>query len=325
MRRGYPRPPRAQRSVRTPARSVRRVPPPRVRHRPRRARRDRPLRPRGARGRPAVLLGPDPARIPRRASSSATTAAEQAGRCLENLQAVCAAAGASLADAVKITVYLRDMARLRRGQRGLRLVLRDRPAGARGDRRRRRCRATRRSSSTRSSRCRPALADAGSASRPRGLDERADRRGCARPPPGATARPARRRARAARAPRAARRASRTPVTTRPVADAVDALVVVRLGRVQLLAGRARRERAGRRRTSWSAPSNEPRARRWSWWPKRSGRCWCSVPPQRDVQQLHAAADPEQRDPPLDRAAREGDLERVALRHGADRRRVRSAP
>ncbi|HMJ01420.1 MAG TPA: Rid family detoxifying hydrolase [Conexibacter sp.] len=38
------------------------------------------------------------------------TAAQQAGRCLENLQAVCAAAGASLADAVKITVYLRDMA-----------------------------------------------------------------------------------------------------------------------------------------------------------------------------------------------------------------------
>jgi 2-iminobutanoate/2-iminopropanoate deaminase len=37
------------------------------------------------------------------------TAAEQAGRCLENLQAVCAAAGASLGDAVKITVYLRDM------------------------------------------------------------------------------------------------------------------------------------------------------------------------------------------------------------------------
>jgi 2-iminobutanoate/2-iminopropanoate deaminase len=37
------------------------------------------------------------------------TAAEQAGRCLENLQAICAAAGASLADAVKVTVYLRDM------------------------------------------------------------------------------------------------------------------------------------------------------------------------------------------------------------------------
>lgn len=38
------------------------------------------------------------------------TAAEQVGRCLENLQAVCAAAGASLADAVRVTVYLRDMA-----------------------------------------------------------------------------------------------------------------------------------------------------------------------------------------------------------------------
>ena len=37
------------------------------------------------------------------------TAAEQAGRCLENLQAVCVAAGATLADAVKITVYLREM------------------------------------------------------------------------------------------------------------------------------------------------------------------------------------------------------------------------
>jgi 2-iminobutanoate/2-iminopropanoate deaminase len=35
---------------------------------------------------------------------------EQAGRCLENLTAVCAAAGASLADAVRLTVYLTDMA-----------------------------------------------------------------------------------------------------------------------------------------------------------------------------------------------------------------------
>jgi 2-iminobutanoate/2-iminopropanoate deaminase len=35
---------------------------------------------------------------------------EQARRCLENLAAVCAAAGASLADAVRLTVYLADMA-----------------------------------------------------------------------------------------------------------------------------------------------------------------------------------------------------------------------
>ena len=37
------------------------------------------------------------------------TPAEQAGQCLRNLAAVCAAAGASLADAVRMTVYLTDM------------------------------------------------------------------------------------------------------------------------------------------------------------------------------------------------------------------------
>jgi len=38
-----------------------------------------------------------------------TTAADQAGRCLENLAAVCDAAGATLGDAVRLTVYLTDM------------------------------------------------------------------------------------------------------------------------------------------------------------------------------------------------------------------------
>jgi 2-iminobutanoate/2-iminopropanoate deaminase len=37
-------------------------------------------------------------------------AAGQARRCLENLEAVCRAAGARLADAVRCTVYLTDMA-----------------------------------------------------------------------------------------------------------------------------------------------------------------------------------------------------------------------
>jgi 2-iminobutanoate/2-iminopropanoate deaminase len=37
--------------------------------------------------------------------------AEQAERCLLNLQAVCAAAGTSLASAVRITVYMTDLAR----------------------------------------------------------------------------------------------------------------------------------------------------------------------------------------------------------------------
>ena len=38
-----------------------------------------------------------------------SSAADQAGRCLENLAAVCHAAGASLGDAVKMTIYLTDM------------------------------------------------------------------------------------------------------------------------------------------------------------------------------------------------------------------------
>jgi 2-iminobutanoate/2-iminopropanoate deaminase len=37
------------------------------------------------------------------------TAAEQAAQCLRNLAAICEAAGATLADAVKITVLLTDM------------------------------------------------------------------------------------------------------------------------------------------------------------------------------------------------------------------------
>jgi len=38
------------------------------------------------------------------------TPAAQARRCLENLQAVCAAAGATLARAVRVTVYMTDLA-----------------------------------------------------------------------------------------------------------------------------------------------------------------------------------------------------------------------
>jgi 2-iminobutanoate/2-iminopropanoate deaminase len=47
---------------------------------------------------------------PRTGDLVGATAAEQAGRCLENLAAVCQAAGATLGDAVKLTVYLVDMA-----------------------------------------------------------------------------------------------------------------------------------------------------------------------------------------------------------------------
>jgi 2-iminobutanoate/2-iminopropanoate deaminase len=47
---------------------------------------------------------------PRTGDLAGSTPADQAGRCLENLAAVCNAAGARLGDAVKVTVYLTDMA-----------------------------------------------------------------------------------------------------------------------------------------------------------------------------------------------------------------------
>ena len=47
---------------------------------------------------------------PRTGELVAGTVADQAGRCLENLAAVCQAAGATLGDAVRLTVYTTDMA-----------------------------------------------------------------------------------------------------------------------------------------------------------------------------------------------------------------------
>ena len=46
---------------------------------------------------------------PRTGDLVGTSASEQAGRCLENLAAVCQAAGSTLGDAVKVTIYLTDM------------------------------------------------------------------------------------------------------------------------------------------------------------------------------------------------------------------------
>lgn len=46
---------------------------------------------------------------PRTGDLVGSSAADQAGRCLENLAAVCHAAGATLGDAVKVTIYLTDM------------------------------------------------------------------------------------------------------------------------------------------------------------------------------------------------------------------------
>jgi 2-iminobutanoate/2-iminopropanoate deaminase len=47
---------------------------------------------------------------PRTGEITGASAADQAGRCLENLAAVCEAAGTTLGEAVKMTIYLTDMA-----------------------------------------------------------------------------------------------------------------------------------------------------------------------------------------------------------------------
>jgi 2-iminobutanoate/2-iminopropanoate deaminase len=46
---------------------------------------------------------------PRTGDMMGATPADQAGRCLENLAAVCAAAGTSLGNAVRVTIYTTDM------------------------------------------------------------------------------------------------------------------------------------------------------------------------------------------------------------------------
>jgi 2-iminobutanoate/2-iminopropanoate deaminase len=46
---------------------------------------------------------------PKTGELAGATAGEQAGRCLENLAAVCDAAGTSLGNAVRMTIYVTDM------------------------------------------------------------------------------------------------------------------------------------------------------------------------------------------------------------------------
>lgn len=46
---------------------------------------------------------------PRTGELYGSSAADQAGRCLENLAAVCQSAGVTLGEAVKVTIYMTDM------------------------------------------------------------------------------------------------------------------------------------------------------------------------------------------------------------------------
>ena len=71
--------------------------------------RRRPVQPRGALRGAAVLLGQIPLH-PGTGEIVGDSPAEQARRCLENLALVCEAAGTTLARALRMTVYMTDLA-----------------------------------------------------------------------------------------------------------------------------------------------------------------------------------------------------------------------
>ena len=107
--------------------------------------------------------------------------------------------------------------------------------------------------------------------------------------------------------------SARPVTTSPSPSDEHRLMVVAVGDVRLL---ARRQRAasdpGSSRTVWSLPSNVPFDPAVRMAAVGGHQVLHERAAERDVEDLHAAADAEHRHLALERAAHERDLERVAL-------------
>ena len=101
----------------------------------------------------------------------------------------------------------------------------------------------------------------------------------ARRPPDATARRAPSGRRAPPSPRPGRRARSSRVATKPSPSRSTAWWWCDLVAWHSSPQARAASDPGASRTSWSAPSNEPRWRRWSPWPTSSGRCWISVPPR----------------------------------------------
>ena len=113
----------------------------------------------------------------------------------------------------------------------------------------------------------------------RGSPRTTGRRATAGPPPGATARPAP--SDASGTSIASTRSSSTlqPEATMPSPSASTAWWWCDLVACSVSPHARAANDPGASRTSWSALSNEPSARRWSVWPTSSGRCWISVPPR----------------------------------------------
>ncbi len=94
-----------------------------------------------------------------------------------------------------------------------------------------------------------------------------------------------------------------------LADGRDPLVVVGLRPVELLAGRASRERAGRQAHVVVGAVEAARRAAMLFVPELVGQVLAQRPAERDVDQLHAAADAEHGHVALDRAPGERELAR----------------
>src|SRR4051794_8275172 len=99
----------------------------------------------------------------------------------------------------------------------------------------------------------------------------------------------------------------------PLAEPVDALVVMGLRGVALLPRRARGERPGRQAHVMVGAVEAPQDAPVVLVAEQLGQVLMQRPAARDVHDLHPAADAEQRQVALQRAPYEGDLERVAAR------------
>ena len=103
----------------------------------------------------------------------------------------------------------------------------------------------------------------------------------------------------------------------PVADARNPLVVVRFRRVHELAGAARGQRSLRQADVVVGAVERAGRAAVVVVAEVLGQVLAQAAAEGDVDQLHAAADPQQRQVARQGAAREGHLEPVALGHGVD--------
>ncbi len=115
------------------------------------------------------------------------------------------------------------------------------------------------------------------------------------------------------------------MTTRPVADLVDPLVVMGLGHRQLGAGRLRGERTRRQPNVMLVALERAAMATVIVVVNHVRKMLDQRAATSDVEQLHAAADAECRDVALERACEQGELELVTHGHDPRGRRVSSWP